>query len=302
MNDTQQTQLFIAIVFIILCCFIGFVIDIYTFYQLCIQDSSTWINSIYRNLTIAIIIMYTFSSIADIIHIILQYPPNIIKDTENLICLNASNVFYFTGNIMFYILITLRIYFPFQLNKCIAYSLSFIIFISGIISILYIIFSWPYFQQYNNFWKVIIVTLSADDLILGLFIFIIFIHKMRKTVSKIDPLMSDIAAQNVDLMTNVMIKHSILFGVVLIMNQGFFVCHLYQTFAQDYNFLVDKCITYSIRAIENLAVIVALWLLLQNNYSKYIRLCKCCHLVMSKCCFKTYDNSVFNPYTRMYDL
>ena len=257
-------------------------------------------------------VLYTLSTIGDLAHIIIKYknfPQRPHMDLEENISDAIVDALYFVGNIAFYILILLRIALPFQLNKFVSYLLGFIIFIFSITSVRYIVFLFKY--KFGDLqWTWITITLSITDLILSVFILLIFICKMKKTIINIDPSLSKEAEQNVNLMANVITKHSVLFGIAIIINQGFYLSiFLYNTKLTSYHenittqfvVLVGYCIPFGVRAIESIANVLILWLLLRINYDRYIGLCKCCHLCVGKCCFKNIDHKsrVNNPYREL---
>eukprot|EP01084_Bolivina_argentea_P135124 238162_1 len=287
-----------------LCCIIAVAVSLTTFYQICIIDSSAWLNRLYKNLTMITMIIFTLSSIGDLIHSMVRYfsPDLQMSETGSIINSIVVNVLYLSGNVLFYILILLRIYIPFRLNKCLAYFLFVIIIISAILSVIYCVVIWYFYYDHDQYWIFLLVTLSSNDFILNVFIFSLFIYKMRKTVISIDPLKSEEALTKTNVMTSVIIKHCILFGIGIALNQGYFIIHLYETFTDKYAFLMYQCLGYSARAIQTVATVVVLCLVLRINYNKYICLCKSCHLSIGKCCFKRRKITLDNPYHLLQDL
>eukprot|EP01084_Bolivina_argentea_P159556 277875_1 len=255
---------------------IAFIIFVFTFYQLCIQDASSLVNSTYRNLTIIAILAYTLTSSIDFIHLSIFGDNR--GDLSVMIIMLCADIFYFLGNTCFYILILLRIAKPFELNKYIYYAIISFISIATIAS------GWFCVGIFapKLIWLGTSIILSAADLLLNSLLLIIFICKMRMTVNNIDSESSKETQINVNLMTNVMIKHSVLFGMATIMNQTFIATVI----LKDSKILLLGTQQYFIRAIENMVNILALWLTLQINYNKYICMCKCCHLCVSKYCMK----------------
>eukprot|EP01084_Bolivina_argentea_P239145 401950_1 len=156
-----------------------------TFYQLCIQDSSTWINKTYRNLTIIAMMSYTLSSIGDCVRFIAffdQIVDGFYWTLPQLIMCMMMDAIYFFGNVVFYTLILLRISQPFQLNKCIYYLMVLLISIAAIDSILFCLRFFVALFFFGWIGKTIIFILSVDDFILNSVILISFVYKMRKTV------------------------------------------------------------------------------------------------------------------------
>ena len=120
-------------------------------------------------------------------------------------------------------------------------------------------------------------------------------------MQKIDPLLSEQAERNVNIITNVMIKNSILFGMAIIFNQCFYGSLLYMYLSDQYSSVTFRySLPYSLRAIETISNIYILWLNLRINYRHYIHICKWCHLCASKC-FQHQDiqTSLENPYIEL---
>eukprot|EP01084_Bolivina_argentea_P011076 20701_1 len=304
--DILQKQLLIALIIIPICLIITVYITITSLHQLCIRDSSSWINIRYRNLTIIIMLLFVLSTIGDLMHIIIIFNGDWESGTfiqpESMLVISVDAV-YFAGNIVFYMLLLSRISQPFELHICILFGLSFLVFISAVASIAYCI-CFPLISQNSadtEYWALIRGILSADDLILNMVILIVFVYKMRKTVAGIDVTVSIEAAKNANLITNLLIKHSILFGIALILNQAWIGSNVYYTLAQDYSIMATKIISYSLRALETTTNVLVLWLVLRINHRKYVYLCKCCHICAAKHMLKNSNsNTAINgPYHRL---
>ena len=138
----------------------------------------------------------------------------------------------------------------------------------------------------------------SNDFILNAAIWITFATKMRGILTDLDPSISE-TRKNVNLISNTVTKHCILFGIALVMNQGFYVVGIYGDLANAYDsYAWYAFLLYSIRALENIVNVVVLWLILRVNYGKYIGLCGYCHNCVAKCCFKNIDSKIVseNPY------
>ena len=102
-------------------------------YYLLILDSSSWINKTYRNLTSITILLFTISCIGLSLHMIVRFVyfpnDNLNENHSEIIIEQAVNIPYFFGNIIFYILLLIRIYQTFGLSKYSMYALSALIFI-----------------------------------------------------------------------------------------------------------------------------------------------------------------------------
>ena len=303
-------SLAVSIIFMSILFLPTIIITSYSFYQLCIQDSSEWINKSYRDLTIIIMIAFTLTGIFDLIHVTMVYipystDPNTIifnnTNTEEAIAMTASFI-YFVGNIAFYLLILLRIALPFQLNKYISFTFGFFIFAFAVSAAVYIA-GFKIFDAYKSAWDYVTGALAVCDVILSVFILILFVYKMRQTVNNIDPSLSKEAEQNVNLMVNVIAKHVLLFGSSIILNQGFYVAIQIQVTAPRFTIANFYCAPFVIRAVENFANVTVLWLMLRANYDRYIKICRSCHICIGRCCFKNIDSKVVsaNPYKRLGD-
>ena len=124
---------------------------------------------------------------------------------------------------------------------------------------------------------------------------------MGKTVIAIDPSLSKEAEQNVNLMRNVMVKHALLFGIAIFINQLFYCSDVVTYFYESV--LMWYCIPFMARAIETLVNVLVLWLILRVNYETYIGLCRCCHIGCGKCCFRNVDSMTVssNPHKQLAD-
>ena len=242
-------------------------------------------------LTITISVLFTSCSIIDLVHVTISY--YILPSSEvllsQIIISTIADLLYFAGNIMFYILILMRIYVPFQVSKYLIYFLSFLIALSAATSIIYCIgmFLWLEVMQ---FWIPVCIILMTNDFILNTTILIIFTVKMRKVIAKTHS-SSINNEENVALISDTMIKHSLLFGIAIIINQGFFAYNVYLVISLAYTHLsIRFYATYMIRAAENGVIVLILWLVLKVNYNKYLCLCECCHKTIRQCCFKDMGN------------
>ena len=146
-------------------------------------------------------------------------------------------------------------------------------------------------------WDINLVILVANDFMLNLIILIIFVVKMKRTIRNIDPSLSSLAQKNVNIMTDSVVKHSLLFGMAVITNQMFITLLLWRRYDQSVN---TNWVDMS-QVFEVIVDVIALWLILRGNRNKYICLCGCCHVCVAKCCFKKVDtNTVGNdPYTEL---
>ena len=286
-------------------CFVCIIILFNIIYQLCIRDSSEWIDKTYRNLTIAIILSFTASTNTDLIHIVLSnyvFPSNLpLMDKKGIVlCADASS---FVGDIMFYMLVLMRIAIPFDVNLCMFRILTLSISIFVLASITYCLGLYLFYD--SDFWfDVVLIVLMINDFALNVIIFIVFTIKMKNMISDVDPTLSDAIQRNVNLISTTVVKHCILFGIAMILNQAFYIMNVV---GNTTNFLTQTWWTnlvYSVRALENVVNVLVLWLVLRVNYNRYIFLCGCCHKCIGKCCFKGSDTSTIidNPYFELEDV
>ena len=161
---------------------------------------------------------------------------------------------------------------------------------------------WFLTQNFKIIWFLgVHIALMSLDFTLNVVIFTIFTTKMKGMVANIDSSVSDKVQKDVELISNTVTKHCILFGIAMFMNQAFYSIALYGAIVDAWANTRFKNLGYSVRAFENILNVIVLWLLLSINYSKYICLCRCCHQCIGKCCFKNIDsrNMVKNPYLEL---
>ena len=160
-------------------------------------------------------------------------------------------------------------------------------------------------NQRSQYFKPVSDTLPIIDFILNLSLTIVFIYKIKHKDSlegieiADDYRLTSVASSNFDYSTdkraiwNVLIKHCILFGIVLFINQSFYISIILSRLS-----IVKEVITtqfvqnHTIRSIENVVNIVVLWLVLKINNDKYICLCKCWHKCILKNCMKEDPNMI----------
>ena len=111
---------------------------------------------------------------------------------------------------------------------------------------------------------------------------------------------------NANVLSNTVVRHSLLFGITMIINQSFFSMWIYintDNLLDTMYFLQVQYLLWSLRALENLVNVLVLWLILRINYHRYICLCKYCHAFIGKCCFNSVDRDTMinNPYLELDD-
>eukprot|EP01084_Bolivina_argentea_P198087 339312_1 len=280
----------ITIIWMGICIVFTVIIFLHTFLHLCIKDSSEWISKTYKNLTL-------LTMIASILVIIGEFtfyltPKQIPMPQYKVIMLVSIDAVYFFGNILFYTLILLRISVPFKLNQVVFYTLLSVILLFGIAAILYCIELYDTLSYNINekFFHILLWILSSCDLMLNGFIMILFAYKTRKTIIGLDPFMSDEAEYQRNLLSHVMTKHCVLFGIAIVVNQSFFVVQLLYDFCHFGSYVIA-----TVLSLEVTTNVFILWLILRINYNWYGCVCKCCHICVGRTCFKT-STELENPY------
>lgn len=283
-----------------LSCLISLSIYIAAVKQLCNNAES--VNKVYKFLTIACISTMTICSVGDFIHLTFRFLdfPN-CNDFYHLevMLMGCNDAIYFLGNILFYILLLLRIYNTFHINKIVTTILSFFIILFGLSSAGYIVLLIKYgindLSQFFNYTKYDSMILSVTDFVLNVNFFIIFWCQLKKTVIDID-IQSNVY-QNI---ANVLTKHIVLFGIAIVTNQLFFIWTIaYAWYNHPYDPMIFVCIDYVLRSIELSVNVAILWLVLNINYEKYLCCCKHCHLCVAKCCVKNNERPFQNPYMQL---
>eukprot|EP01084_Bolivina_argentea_P281917 482461_1 len=305
--DYLNVWQWIEIVWIGICVTICVIISFTSIYQLLIKDSSSWIAKSYRNLTIITIIPFCICAICDFIHMSIrdskspnQYPPKSVE----LKLIGTTHIIFFFGNTMFYTLLLSRIYIAFNLQNWIYYIISTTIFVYGMSCIGYCCLFFILNQNDNKHlfefyeWEQKITgVLCFVDLTLNLSLFIIFIVKLKQIIGgfQLDIMTAEHMAQ-MQLITNVIIKHCVLFGIALITNESFFIYILLFATLELKTYIVF--FVYAMRGLEIIVNVSVLSLILRINYDKYIILCKCCHILVAKCFLRVADtkHATSNPY------
>ena len=299
--DDVVNYYIVAITSMTACCIISTSICLIGIWQLCCFRVDS-ISKTYRLLTILCIVSFVICGDGDLIHVILRliyFPICGIGIKAEVIPKTIINAIYYFANISFYSLLLARIYNTFNLSKWITFIFCIFIFSftveSGIYCTIAFVFSWN--NDYSaaiHVLKYIGTALSITDFILNLAFFIIFFCQMKYTIIDID-IQSDMYQK----ITNVLTKHVVLFGIAIITNQAFFLWLFYGSL-NPMSYIIFSVIAYSLRSLEVTVNVLVLWLVININYDKYIRFCKCCHLWISKCWMKNIE-PLQNPYQQLKD-
>eukprot|EP01084_Bolivina_argentea_P311196 538635_1 len=295
----------------------GLCICILAFYHLFVKDSSEWINKCNKYLTIISLIAFTLATIGDCIHLCfitlhLLKELQTVHDFEkvNIISETTIDIVYFSGTIVFYLLLLLRIQIPFNMNKCAFFVLLTMILIFASAATVHCIYHWiSFITGQEELWAkgkiYTLIPLSITDFLLNSSMLITFVYKMKQITVNMDTHMSE-TFKTVNFISNVTVKHIVLWTPAIIANQAFFAVHFYQLFGdEDTGPFMKFCLPLGTRAMQNMASILAIWLVLRINYNKYICLCKYCHVGVAKCCTKATNNEsvvLDNPYHQLQNL
>ena len=302
----------VCIVMMVLCCIIDLMLCIVTIYQLYIKQSCIIISNSFKKLTIITMIAYTLCTIGDIAQVIIRYEyylPSALWHHNEAYLSGTVDFIYYTGNVTFFILLFMRIRKSFQVSKSIMYYLSLLLLISIICCI-----AWCFIVIYFSDTTGVILEyyiaidswpLSIDDFLLNLSLFILFIHKIKNKDSMEGiEVADDVSSFGTDdeyndkskvIIWNVMIKHCVLFGISLFLNQVWYLANIINALATtesitNFSLLLIK--DYTARSVENLINIIILWLVLKINNDKYVYLCKCWHSFILKYCMKEDPNNI----------
>ena len=300
-----------ALCLMALCALIVSCVCLHGIYKLCIRDSSSWINASNRNLTVITMLAFSLCSVGDFTKETLRffYFPEkraIGRMEETSILLNDA--LYYLGNVMFYVLLLVRLRSLFELNNIVWLALALLIGLAVVGSIGYLVLvalSMHDPTHYLTYFGYLFIALSFNDFVLNTSFFVVFFEKLRRDIlGRMEvELMPAAYQREVHLLSNVMTKHCVLFGAALLVNQLFFVYGIYNTLLPHAHTIeTDKVNIYAVRAVENAVIVSVLGLALSVNYDRYICLCRGCHACVARCCTKTPDNGMQNPYRELQDL
>lgn len=136
-----------------------------------------------------------------------------------------------------------------------------------------------------------IALLILNDLILNISLLLLFVSKLRATLT--NTLVSNSIKQigsSIDTISgsvvDVICRHSLLFGFAIISNQLFFSSNIafYYLFQ---NIGMPHFIVFCCRALENLSKSMVLFLGLRHNREMYRKICANCHKGLASCFVKT---------------
>ena len=291
----------------IICCFIGGLFCIISIYQLYIKRSYIFINEYFKNLTIITMIAYTICSIGDITHMIIRYKYYLASNDwhpwESYLA-GVKDGMYYIGNVTFLTLVFMRIKISFQVSKCAMYYLSLLLFISIICEFMWVFiiiyFAGGSIGNAEFYTALASYPAAVNDFVLNLSLFILFIYKMRhkdsiEGIEIADDIIStesdsdDNGHHNIQqkAVWNVMIKHCILFGIALLINNTWYIVNMINSPTASALIRI-----YTPRDVENAINIIILWLVLKINNDKYVYLCKCWHSCILKYCMKEDPNVI----------
>eukprot|EP01084_Bolivina_argentea_P097607 175459_1 len=286
-------------------------------YRICQYSGSfTKMHTIIVMLTVTGVISCTVSSIGDTIHISHALLSNIqILSQKLTIYLAISDIFLFVGNIAFYALLITRVQVAFsdsvhKLNKCflfILWLLVAIICIGNCAYILLLVFYLNFYHintfDYNGFIASVIIFI---EFILDIVLSIIFIYKLCQVFVSIDAMIDHYSfsrskisrsknsiafimrSKTAPHIVNTITRHCILFTIAISANMIVFVAFVFIVFNKTFT-LSHKSymvIPYIARQLEDLCMVIVLFLNLNVNHSIYNKICKICHVGCLNCCVK----------------
>eukprot|EP01084_Bolivina_argentea_P092909 167128_1 len=302
MNDLTLLYL-VGIIIISICCLTDIIFCFITIGQLYFRNILVSINEYHKKFTVITMISYTLCTIGDITEMIIRYIHYIKLNSwfrfEGYL-IAAKDVAYYVGNLTFFLLLFTRIRISFQVSKYSMYFLCLLLVTSTIFSIIFCIITIYFAGKINSrytstrlhYTVLCSYPLSISDFALNISLFILFIYKIKNKDSMEGQEMLDdgssSAASCMDdkkAIWNVMIKHCILFGIALFVNQSWYIVNIIDD-SDHLDVYVTLIMIYVVRAIENAINIIILWLVFKINHHSYLCLCKCCHLCILKYCMK----------------
>lgn len=280
-------------------CIISITIAGITIKQLVWNNTNT-INKLYKCLTISCILIMTLCCAGDLTHLVVRFmdfPYCNGFDTSEGIVMGCIDSVYYSGNIIFYVLLLLRIYNTFHISKSVTFILVLFIIITTLTSASFVIIVIHFADNVKQFYfynKYITLALSSADLILNISFFVIFWQQLKKTASDID-----IQSNMYQNLANVLTKHIVLFGIAIITNQLFFIWVMAFTWYDTKYTLFAVIIAYGVRSFEIFINVIILWLVLNINYGRYIHCCRCPHVFIAQCCVQNNEMPLQNPYREL---
>ena len=232
-------------------------------------------------------IAYTLCLVGDIAHIIIRYKYFLTSQDwilSEAYLAGANDTAYYLGNFTFFLLLLQRIKTSFQLSKCMMRYLLLLLIISITSSTIYCFLMFygagKTGSKVESDAEIISYPLAVGDFILNLSLFVIFVHKIYNKDSMegmeiADDISTSVSQGGINedkkAIWNVMIKHCMLFGIVLIVNQAWPVLVIIDILIVDANnFPYILARDYTIRSFENVTNIVILWLALKINNDIYV--------------------------------
>ena len=302
-------QVYVGCIYLmILCCIVDVTLCGHMVHQLLMKRSYVSVNISIKVLTFVATISYTLSTIGDIAHCCIRYQYDLESKewtVPEAYLAFANTIFYFIGNAAFFTLVFKRIQLSFRVKYyCMLYFVVLLL-LSVIFSIIWIFVDMYSINKpvvtYTYYFTKLVIAISTIDTILTLSLFVLFLYKIknRHNVEEMEhnhsidhylrsPLYKDFYHDR-KVIWNVMIKHSVLFGIVLLSNVSFYIICILAAYLELSSSLI---LTFTSRALDNTITIIILWLVLTTNNSKYEHICKFWHVCILKYCMKE-DPDIF---------
>eukprot|EP01084_Bolivina_argentea_P119567 211979_1 len=276
-------------------CFIGVTFTVLLLLRITTHSQTKAIKLSVIIVTVISSICCTLCMICDLIHISKVFTTDFGIVSNNFHTIMAvGDIFLYNGDVAFYSLLILRVNYAFmdsvyKLNKCFLWLLWATIIVAVLLGIAYITFLIIYntVLQTDPFFAVIFMVI---EFVLDILLSFIFIYKLFQVIFSLD-ITDDIQKSTTSTqIINVIIRHCILFGIVIAANVTLLICYMFWIFVvkhpQNHTILALFC--YLSRSLENLCIVVVLFLNLKINRSTYRYLCKKCHFGCLYCCMCTY--------------
>lgn len=289
---------YIIIICMAIISFIGFSFAILLFYRIIKNLKRKKIKCVVLWLTNISIICCSLCIISDSFHLIKSFiTGKDIISNDFILIMVISDILLFIGDISFYIVLIFRVISAFKdsyyaLNKCLIYLLYFLIFIAISLCGLYIFILLTSYKEMSEFLihsKYIATTFILIEGIMDIVLSTIFIYKLCQLILSLDIDINNNDKTTSTQIINLITRHLILFGTAIIANFIMLFVYILLTFVFQNEYTL--IIVYICRTIENLTIIIALFLNLNINHSIYNKLCNCCHTICLKIC-------VTKPYKR----
>lgn len=314
LSDFEILQLEVSGIFISLCAIICTIISLILIYQLLCDKSLNIYGRKKKNvmplssklLVITCISASTLQTWGDLIRHLICFIVNrniYYYPLNNYMCI--ADLFYFTATLSFYIIAISRVYITFKtttysLNNFVLLLFGFLIFLSFILSIYYVIIVAlspnPATHFFDTYDLPIVYIMMGLDCTLNTSLLILFIWKLRDVLSMklvnfgiVRVTGSELASHgvyeedNIFRLFTLITRHTLLFGIAIITNQMWSIGLILADGIYHNKHYPNPFTIFCFRSLESTANCIALLLSFKTNEGLYIKCCKCCHNKFEKC-------------------